>query len=421
MPFQKTFRKPLLTGALATAAQEAVEAVLTGLKGRYTGRPREGESVVSPLAGGPAGMALLFGYAHLAFPERGFDDVCLEAIQTALATVAGFNLGPSLFSGFTGVGWMLSHLEERIFEAEDDPGAEVESALLEALAVNGEVWPAELIGGLAGFGLYFLERLPRETARRGVERTVELLAACATEDESGITWFTAAAGVPPSQRELAPHGYYNLGVSHGIGGVIGFLAAALSAGVGGGEARRLLAGAVSWLLAQRLPAGGASLFPAYVGPGIQRIPTRHAWCYGDLGLAAALLKAARSLGREDWEEEALAVARLAALRRDGDHEIVDAGLCHGAAGAGHVFHRLYRATGDETLREAALYWLDRALAMHRPERGYGGFLRAEAGPEGETVWQEEPAFLTGSAGAGLALLAALSTVEPEWDRVMLLS
>ena len=36
-------------------------------------------------------------------------------------------------------------------------------------------------------------------------------------------------------------------------------------------------------------------------------------------------------------------------------------------------------------------------------------------------WRDEPGFLTGAAGIGLALLAALFPVEPAWDRVLLAS
>ena len=37
------------------------------------------------------------------------------------------------------------------------------------------------------------------------------------------------------------------------------------------------------------------------------------------------------------------------------------------------------------------------------------------------AWKEEPGFLTGSAGLGLTLLAATTPVEPEWDRILLVS
>ena len=322
---------------------------------------------------------------------------------------------------FLGTGWVLRHLEGRIFDADEDLGAEAESALLRALALYPDVWSAELISGLAGFGLYFLERLPGEAGRRGAEQVVERLAAKAEEEGGTTAWFTPVRSMPPSHREVYPDGYYNLGVSHGIPGALGFLAAAHHRGVAAGEARRLAEGVVRWLLAQRLPESTGNTFPAYAGPGIEPVPTRLAWCYGDPGVAAVLSLAGRTFNREDWEREALAVAHRAVKRGESDTSVVDVGLCHGTAGLAHVFHRLFRATGDEMLREAALFWLKRTLDLRRPGRGPGGFGGAEAGASGPSRWSEETGFLTGAAGVGLALLAALTPVEPEWDRVMLLS
>jgi len=416
-------REPLLQGAMAAKALEAVEAIVADLSaGMTAARPPGAEvPVVSPLAAGPAGIALFFAYAHLAFPDRGLDDLCLQGLREALATVSAVDLTPALFSGFTGVGWLLRHLEDRIFEADEDLGEEVESTLLRALAQYSNLWAPELIAGLSGFGLYFLERLPGERARQGAEEVIGQLAATAEEKDGAIAWFTAAERVPPSHRQAFPDGYYNLGISHGIPGAVGFLAAAHRRGVAPDEARRLAAGAVRWLLAHRLPAETGNTFPGYAGPGIEPAPTRLAWCYGDPGVAAVLLLAARSFGREDWEREALAAARLSARRRSGGIEIVDAGLCHGAAGIGHIFHRLFRATGDEELREAALFWLGRALEMRQPGQGPGGFRSSSFGEDGREILTEEPGFLTGAAGIGLALLAAISPVEPEWDRLLLLS
>jgi lantibiotic biosynthesis protein len=37
----------------------------------------------------------------------------------------------------------------------------------------------------------------------------------------------------------------------------------------------------------------------------------------------------------------------------------------------------------------------------------------------ELAWRADPGFLTGSSGVGLALLAAATPVEPEWDRILL--
>jgi hypothetical protein len=40
---------------------------------------------------------------------------------------------------------------------------------------------------------------------------------------------------------------------------------------------------------------------------------------------------------------------------------------------------------------------------------------------GNIEWHPDPGFLTGAAGIALALLAATTAVEPEWDRILLAS
>ncbi|HKG93849.1 MAG TPA: lanthionine synthetase LanC family protein, partial [Gemmatimonadaceae bacterium] len=146
--------------------------------------------------------------------------------------------------------------------------------------------------------------------------------------------------------------------------------------------------------------GGGSAFASVDAPGLPWRPTRSAWCYGYPGVAAALLAAARAAGEPGWERAATELALRAARRPPDECGVVDAGLCHGAAGLAQIYNRLWQATGDERLRRAATDWAHRALDFPVPD---------------------DPGLLVGAAGVALALLATVSDVEPEWDRVLLLS
>jgi len=186
------------------------------------------------------------------------------------------------------------------------------------------------------------------------------------------------------------------------------------------KARPLLDGAVAWLLAQE-PTDRTQSFPCWVGPGISPKPTRLAWCYGDLGIAVALLQAARGVGETAWEREALRIARRCAGRPVEQSGVRDSGLCHGTAGVGHLFNRLFQATGEEALREAARFWFARTLELRQADKAIAGFPALISDPERpeEKRWVADPGILTGAAGIALALLAATTDVEPEWDRMML--
>jgi hypothetical protein len=224
--------------------------------------------------------------------------------------------------------------------------------------------------------------------------------------------------VPEDRRDRFPDGYVITGLAHGVAGVVSFLADAAAAGL---PVRPLLDEAVDWLLAAKLPPGPGPAYAYEVAPGDPGRPTRLAWCHGDPGVAAGLLVAARCTGEAAWESEALALARQCAARSGGETSIIDAGLCHGSAGLAHLFNRLYQASGDVALREAARFWIGRTFDLRRPGEGVAGFLAWENDDEMRQDWRAEPGFLTGAAGVGLALLAAAAPVEPAWDRLLLVS
>lgn len=372
------------------------------------------------LASGGAGLALFFAYLGAAREDDSADHA-FDALGRCAEALAETSLRPSLYSGFCGVGWVVEHLTREIFEGDDDLSAEVDEALRHLLQGAQGSPMYELIGGLSGFGTYLVERLPHPAAAAPLGRILDLLEETAEESEAGITWYTQPEWLTPWQREEMPGGCYNLGVAHGVPGVLGFLAGAHRESVQDPRVKRLAEGVVRWVLGQRLPQMDESFIPAFVIPGKKPEPTRTAWCYGDLGVAAVLLSAARSFDRQDWEQEAVSIARLAARRPVETVKAIDTGLCHGTAGLAHLFNRFYQATGDPEMKEAALTWLRRTLDMQRPGEDFAGLRSWVVSQPGQGHWEGEHGFLTGIAGVGLALLAAVTEIEPAWDRVLLVS
>jgi len=409
--------RPILAPETAEHALQVAGEIAADLKSRIAAASLG----VSPgLAGGESGLALFFAYLDQARPGEGFDYLAMELLERTIQATAENPLLPSLYSGFSGVAWTLEHLAGRLYEEDDeseDAGEEVAMAMVEHVSLTPWLGHYDLISGLVGFGVFALERLPRPGGEECLLRVVDRLAELAEHSPTGITWLTRPELMPDKDNEVYPTGSYNLGVAHGMPGVIALLGPAQKAGV---ECRPLLDGAVEWLLAQKLPPGAGSSFSYSVAPGVAPATSRIAWCYGDLGISAALLVAARAVGEGRWEAEALEIARRTAERSLKDALVVDAGICHGAAGVAHLFNRLHQATGDPLLGDAARRWIGEALALRGAE-GIGGFRAWAPNEERELGWRDEPGFLTGAAGIGLALLAAATAVEPEWDRVLQVS
>ncbi len=418
--------RPLLSGDLAEQALAAVDHIAADLRrAAVSSAPPEPlplNRMRFSLSGGLAGQALFFAYLDHARPGEGHDETAVELLEKAFDDLGETEAAPGLCSGFTGVAWTVEHLRGRLFDVDgEDAGAEI--AATHARLLDCTPWPLEfdLISGLVGHGIYALERMPRPLGRECLEFTLARLAESAERGPRGAAWWTPPRLMTGHKRDEAPEGLYDLGIAHGNPGVIALLGEACSRGVAVEVAQPLLAEAVAWLLEQQNPPGSGSRFPRWIAPGDEAGETRVAWCYGDLGIAAALLGAARGAGEPDWERTARGLARGAAARSFESAGAIDAGLCHGAAGNAHLFNRLFQATGDPLLGEAARAWAERALSMRCPGEGIGGFLSWVPNARLERGWQSDPGFLTGAAGIGLALLAAATPIEPAWDRALLVS
>jgi hypothetical protein len=480
--------RPLLTGALAERAWQAVEEIAAALvpATASAGSPESRDSLIesaegatalpSPeppepgnvergilpgpsLAGGTAGGALFFAYrsrAGLKEPQATGDSAAAVALlERATESLAAIPLPPDLYGGFSGVAWTAEHLYAPRFagtEADpaaaaaladaqasdedgvEDPLADIDDALLTYLERSPWTADYDLIRGLAGFGVYALERLPRPSALACLARIVDRLTETAERGPQGVTWHTAPELLPDWQRQLYPNGYYNLGLAHGVPAVLALLGATCAAAdqlAAAGDpaaralaerARPLLDDAMRWFLAQRLPPGAPSWFGATFSSDLPPGESRLAWCYGDPGIAAALLVAARACGEAAWERFALDLALDAAARPLERSRVRDAGLCHGSAGLAHLFNRIYQETGEPRLAEASRRWFEHVLDFRRPGLGVAGYQAFWVEEDGVTEsWRPESGLLEGATGIGLALLGGLSEFEPAWDRVMMLS
>lgn len=423
--------RPILDGELRACALDSIYAIADCLRAYpRTSKAPFGASFGASLASGPAGMALLFHYLALTDPGMEHPRWAQHLLGQAEDAVASLPMGASLYDGFPGVAWAAQHIDGELEPGPDgvDRGDDVDLAVLELVGRSPWRRDYDVVNGLVGLGVYALERFPHPAASECLVRIIQRLEELVVADQSGLTFHTPyelLRSVDAAQHH--PHGYYNLGVAHGVPGVLAFVGSVDAAGVCQDRTRRLMLGMLDWIWAQRLPDGCAqesreSVFPLYVGPGLEPQPARTTWCYGDPGISVAMLLAARAVGDGLWEERALWLARKVAMRPAERTGVIDAGLCHGASGMAHMLNRLFQATGEEMFRQSARSWFRRALDMRDPQRGLAGYLTYELLADGATYgWIEDPGVLTGVAGIGLALLGALTPIEPAWDGMLLTS
>jgi hypothetical protein len=385
--------EPLLQGELAGSALNAARDVALAI-------------AAEPAAASACDRTMFWAYATNVFDEPFANAAYDVALDDVIGELRAGATQLSLYGGLAGIGWTLCH----VLESDAESGlAVIDDALLDVLAI--ERWPGahDLVQGLVGLGVYFLERIAQgqaPIARDGLARVVHHLERMATRTDDGATWHTALAILPASLANEFPDGYFDCGVAHGVPGTIAMLGRAASITDAPTGARRLCDDAVRWIAARRRsdPHGR---FPGRIARHDgDDDSSRAAWCYGDPGVAAALWNAAPELARETARDSAHRPLETCGVR--------DAGLCHGAAGLAHLFNRFFQASGDAVFADTARDWFVRTLAMRRPG-GIGGFVAYQGGPEDVPV----ASFLEGAIGIALALVAAASPTEPGWDRLML--
>jgi lantibiotic biosynthesis protein len=432
-------RSPLLSGTLRDDALHLAGALARTLPAA-AGAAGAGHKNPS-LASGSAGLAVCTAQlartraahpssAHPSAPHPGTPhpgaETALTYLEDAVDVLAAEPLTSSLYSGFTGIAWAVDVVERLLGTEGEDRNGDIDEALAALLPRYPQDAPYDLINGLTGLGAYALARWPRPGAAPCLLGVVEQLARRARKDRDGVYWWT-----PSSWRGLRGERYrppgVDLGVAHGIAGVIPFLARVHRLGLARPVVRPLLDGSVRWLLAHLVDTGSGPTVPYFVAEGVEPGPARSAWCYGDPGVALALLLAARDVGQLDWATAATGLALRAAARPAQQSGVTDAGLCHGSAGLAHLFNRLYQLTAERPLADAARFWVERTLELCAPSApgesapGTAPSRTAAPGAAAPARVPLGPGLLEGTAGVALALAAAGTAAAPVWDQMLLVS
>lgn len=318
----------------------------------------------------------------------------------------------SFCAGISGSGWIATYLgREGLIDCED--------ALtpLDALAEDffGYMMQRgnnDFLHGASG-ALYYLLSRPQSPAMEAVVRRLTdtlLQAACETDD--ALYWFHYDFDTAQTKP-----GSLNLGLAHGTPALMSILAKAQCV-YPKLELVDKIRKCANTILRCRNREETGSLF-GYVQDmdspkdGLSRL----GWCYGDLGVAISLWRAAEATGDLELKKEAISLLEHASHRRGLDASVKDAALCHGSAGISHIFFKYYGETGLESLKSASDYWMNITLELIRP---------TDSCITGRTCWRNDQGFLAsfplleGVTGVGLAILSRLSKEKLHWDNCMMM-
>lgn len=419
--------RPILSPHQAVVAREIANEVVKATSSSVARAHQRHGRVDVCLASGATGIALLHHYfaANWASEDGSLSDT-VGLLDLALQELSTSAPAPWLYAGYSGFAWAIAHLQALGPTAPDeihDLNLDDFDALIEAeLDISPWMHDYDLIQGLVGLGVYGLERARCGRGEAILTRCIDRLYEIADSQANGIAWYHPVSMLTEDVRSAYPRGWYNVGIAHGVAGVVAFLARTVRVGANQNRSRELLLQATRWLAAEVREDENGYWVPTYIDPDpIKNSPhkARTAWCYGSPGVAVALLDAASVLDDSSLRTLALRLAMSSADRTIEYTGVRDASLCHGSSGLAHCFARLYHATQESRFKDAALRWFASTMQMRVNGEGFCGF-RYLTLPNHTPVWKAESGFLEGAAGIALVLLGLSSTRAPEWDRVLLM-
>ncbi|MBQ4839040.1 lanthionine synthetase C family protein [Pseudoalteromonas luteoviolacea] len=366
------------------------------------------------LLSGLAGQLLFLFKAHQLDPnsvDEALFSEKLELLQEQLAEQS-FELS----TGLAGQAWVLEYLNQA---DQDDYDAElledVDELFTQALDYNP--WPGEIemVLGLSGYAPYAARRSKYSDQTKLFDIIVSGLESTATYFDNGhIAWSQPKESVYRFDTDDKEKPEFNLGLAHGVPGMIGALLPALKVPSLQARVAKLVSGACDWLLENQT---GHNHAPSCYGScaGEDEPNSRLGWCYGDITIALILARAGQALDRPSYVDRALEIALHATKRDAKSGYINDAGLCHGFVGLALIFQIVNQCMPNPQLVKATQYWVDYSLNEYR-ERG----LEALYSFNGLTKEHEvDYGFLMGFAGIGCGLVSLLDD-DVSWTDCLLM-
>lgn len=397
---------------IATPAQQnVINPLLDAIASRLTAEITHCRDI--SIAGGLSGFSLfLHNHQQRATAPADHTNAINQCWQTIYQQLEQNHYLPSLYTGLAGIAWSVDYFQHSSADPFEDYNEELDQLIDEQLSVATWQGEYEFVMGLTGLGLYGLSRSDVASGRHIAEKVIDHLLKLVKTDQNGSYWVTEAHSAyhegESSDEKI------NLGLAHGMIGVIGLLTRAVKKHILLRKTVPLLKDACRWMLAQKNQNAEQGYFSYTSGHQCQ---SRLGWCYGDLSNAYVLYKAGLALQNDMIAATALEIAQATCARKLPDSGSVDASFCHGSAGIQFIYQRLYFYSKDEIFKQSAQYWLSETLKLAEGHNDLSGFHYYQGRKK---AVQENLGLLEGFAGIGLVLLASVQAVEPDWDDVFLL-
>lgn len=397
--------------------------------------------------------ALVSFYAHLDahFPDQKWDLAAHEYVLQIAASIESDGIHDySLFGGLSGICWallqasknktryqkLLQTLNKELVEAVNNYYLLPMKEDVQKKIPSG-VQLYDLIQGIVGIGSYMLQDMHHplfyETL---ISVTHTLIERCRLIDVEGYRvpgWYVPNSFQFTEQDiQLFPKGNFNLGLAHGVPGILSFLAIAYAQGICLDHQVETMQYIAEWLINKNCGDKNAPRWRDRVSfeEETGNIPSkatmhRDAWCYGTPGVARSLYLAGQALNDHSLKQFATQAFKMIFHRSEDEWGLISPTFCHGIVGLLAVTHRMAQDTDDPILiaqtvhlKQKLINSFDTALPFGfqdlEPLTFQKGALKLDY------MGVNKAGLLEGAAGIGLGLLG-ISRNNAVWDTPFLIN
>jgi hypothetical protein len=392
------------------------------------------------IARGYAGLAIFYSQLDECFPNKGWDRVAHRYLGLAVRDFeleAAATIG--LFSGISGLAFTAQLLSrggrryQALLQQLDDlvlRHAIIFAANVQRLKSGMGANQLDLVSGLAGIAVYLIGRPDDLKSQAATQDVLSSLVGLILADEDPPRWHTPADLIVESMRSHYPYGHLNCGLAHGIPGPLAVLALAKMANIEVEGIVDSIHRVARWLLAHRRDDQWGLNWPTAVslnppssdvskgtvdGRRVSVTPSHSGWCYGSPGIARSLWLAGMAVDEDQYRTIAIQAMQSVYRRPPAGRRLSSPTFCHGLAGLLHISLRFSHEV--DGLFANQVNRLSAQIASSFVPSSRLGFATLEA----DGQWIECPGILEGASGVALVLLAAVTKIEPSWDRLVLLS
>jgi lantibiotic modifying enzyme len=274
--------------------------------------------------------------------------------------------------------------------------------------------------GLTGTANYLLNFQSERKVKETLLHILQYLTDLCKKGDNGNPRFVIRA----DQSQLFPLEnksevqYVNLGVAHGIPGILLILCKSYESGLYVQDQLETIKYLSEFISKNCVKDSHDIFWEAQIISGMDQdktVPSRDAWCYGTPGVAYSLLIAAKILNNDEMRNLAIDSMKLSLKKL---REVISPTFCHGLSGLCCLARKFYEYTNDIFFYEMYMKLLDHILELYSDQYPFG-FQDTEI-EKGQIVDKDEIGLLTGTSGVILTILSCYKPVKTQWDSIFLL-